>query len=151
MGVPQGFILGLLLFLIYVNDKLQAVSSTVLLHADDSRILYQHKDVVQIEKRLNKDFENLCDWFVDNKLSIQFGEDKRKSVLFASKRQAKNISQLNIKYKDIYMKQNSKVTYLGCVVDKTMSGEPMALKVINKINIKLKFLYRKSRFLSSEL
>ena len=44
-------------------------------------ILYQHKDVVQIEKRLNKDFENLCDWFVDNKLSIHFGEDKAKSIL----------------------------------------------------------------------
>ena len=57
---------------------------------------------MQIEKRLNEDFENLCDWFVDNKLSIHFGEDKTKSVLFASKRQAKNICQLNIKYKDKY-------------------------------------------------
>ena len=36
---------------------------------------------MQIEKRLNKDFENLCDWFVDNKLSIHFGEDKAKSIL----------------------------------------------------------------------
>ena len=94
----MGSILGPLLFLIYVNDKLQAVSSTVLLYADDSCILYQHKNVVQIEKRLNKDFENLCDWFVDNKLSIHFGEDKTKSVLFASKRRAKNTSRLNIKY-----------------------------------------------------
>ena len=35
-----------------------------------------------MEKRLNKDFENLCDyWFVDNKLNIHFGEDKAKSIL----------------------------------------------------------------------
>ena len=150
-GVPQGSILGPLLFLIYVNDMLQAVTSTLLLYADDSCILYQHKDVVQIEKWLNEDFENLCDWFVDNKLSIHFGEDKTKSILFASKRRAKNIRQLNIKYKDINIKQHSEVTYLGCVLDETMSGEPMALKVINKINGKLKFLYRKNRFLSPEL
>ena len=39
----------------------------------------------------------------------------------------------------------------GCMLDKTMSGEPTALKVINKINSKLKFLYRKNRFLSPEL
>ena len=37
------------------------------------------------------------------------------------------------------------------MLDKTMSGEPMALKVINKINIKLKFLYRKNKFLSPKL
>ena len=102
---------------------------------------------MQIEKRLNEDFENLCDWFVDNKLSIHFGEDKTKSILFASKRRAKNIRQLDIKYKDINIKQHSEVTYLGCVLGVTMLGEPMALKVINKINGKLKFLYRKNRFL----
>ena len=150
-GVPQGSILGPLLFLIYVNDMSQAVTSTLLLYADNSCILYQHKDVLQTEKRLNEDFENLCNWFVDNKLSLHFGEDKTKSILFASKRRAKNIRQLNIKYKDINIKQHSEVTYLGCVLDETMSGEPMALKVINKINGKLKFLYRKNRFLSPEL
>ena len=150
-GVPQGSILGPLLFLIYVNDMSQAVTSTLLLYADNSCILYQHKDVLQTEKRLNEDFENLCNWFVDNKLSLHFGEDKTKSILFASKLRAKNIRQLNIKYKDINIKQHSEVTYLGCVLDETMSGEPMALKVINKINGKLKFLYRKNRFLSPEL
>ena len=89
---------------------------------------------MQIEKQLNTDFENLCDWFVDNKLSVHFGEDKTKSILFASKRRAKHIHQLDIKYKDINTKQHLVVTYLGCVLDETMSGEPMALKVISKIN-----------------
>ena len=39
---------------------------------------------MQIEKQLNKDFENLYDWFVNNILIIHFGEDKTKSILFAS-------------------------------------------------------------------
>ena len=69
------------MFLIYINDISQAVTSTLPLYADDSCILYQHKDVVQIEERLSEVFENLCDWFVDNKLSIHFGEDKAKSIL----------------------------------------------------------------------
>ena len=90
-GVPQGSILGPLLFLISVNDMPQAETLTLLLYADGSCILYQHKDVVQIEKQLNEDFENLCDWFVDNKLSIHFAEDMTKFILFASKRRAKNI------------------------------------------------------------
>ena len=128
-----------------------AVTSTLLLYPDDLCVLYQHKDVVQIEKRLNEDIENLCDWFVDNKLSIHLGKDKAKSILFASKRRAKNIRQLNIKYKDINIKQYLEVTYLGCVLEETMSGEPTALKVINKTNGKLKFLYWKNRFLGPEL
>ena len=63
----------------------QAVTSTLLLNADESCILYQHKGVVQIEKLLNEDFRNLYDWFVDSKLSIHFEEDKIKSILFAGK------------------------------------------------------------------
>ena len=43
------------------------------------------------------------------------------------------------------------MAYLGCVKDETMSGEPITLKVIKKINGKLKFLYRKNSFLTPGL
>ena len=81
-GVPQGSILGPLLFLLYVNDMPQAISNKLLLYADDSCILFQHKEVKTIEHHLNKDFSNLCDWFVDNNLSIYFGQDKKKDHAF---------------------------------------------------------------------
>ena len=54
-------------------------------------------------------------------------------------------------YNGIEIKQYAKVTYLGCLLDKRMSGESMALKTIKKINQKLKFLYRKNQFLTPEL
>ena len=150
-GVPQGSILGLLLFLIYSNDMSQAVKCNLFLYADDTCLVYQHKDINEIEKQLNKDFETICDWFVDNKLSIHFGDDKTKSILFATKFKIKNVRKLNIKYGDIQIKQHSKAKYLGCMLDEKMSGETMELFVINKINNKLKFLYRKNIILTTTL
>ena len=58
-GVPQGSFLGPLVCLIYVNYMPQAVKSTLLLYADDSCNLYQHKELDEIEKHLNKDFIGL--------------------------------------------------------------------------------------------
>ena len=53
----------------------KTVRSTLLLHVHDSCILYKHKKEDEIEKQLKKDFENIFDWFVDNKLNMHFGED----------------------------------------------------------------------------
>ena len=96
-GVPQGSILGPLLFLLYINDLKQASESLLLLYADDSCIIYQRKDVQEIENKLNEDFEQVCNWFIDNKLSIHLGEDKTKCILF-SPRYKKNL----VKDLDIY-------------------------------------------------
>ena len=95
-GVPQGSILGPLLFLLYVNDMKQAVDCDLFLYADDSCLVYQHKDVKEIERNLNKNFSNVCDWFVDNTLSIHFGEDKTKCVLFGTKDKLNKVSSLEI-------------------------------------------------------
>ena len=119
----------------------QAVTCDLLLYADDSCLLVQHKDVSEIERILTINFSNLCDWFVDNKLSIHFGDDKTKSILFSSKPKAKNADSLNIVYQDINIKQHTNVKYLGCILDQFLSGELMATQVIDKISSRLKFLY----------
>ena len=84
-GVPQGYILGPLLFLLYVNDMPAAVGCEMLLYDDDTCLVFQAKDLDKISDRLNTEFNKLCDWFVDNKLSIHFGEDNTKSILFTGK------------------------------------------------------------------
>ena len=150
-GVPQGSILGPLLFLLYVNDMKQAVDCDLFLYADDSCLAYQHRDVKEIGRNLNKNFSDVCDWFVDNKLGIHLGEDKTECILFGTKHRLNKVSSLDIKYDEIHIKQYHTVTYLGCLLDETLSGESMTLKVINKINSRLRFLYRKNRFLSPPL
>ena len=149
--VPQGSVLGPLRFLLYVNDMPQAVNSELLLYADDTCLIYMGKNIQKIEEQLNSDFTSLCEWFIDNKLSVHFGEEKTKSILFGTKRQLKDQRDLNLKYGDIEIKQHSRVTYLGCILDNILSGEHTAAKVLNTINNRLKFLYHKQKFLSLSL
>ena len=67
--------------LIYVNAMSQAVKCYLFLYADDTCLVCQHEDINKIKNQLNEDFFNICYWFVDNKLSTHFGEDKTKSIL----------------------------------------------------------------------
>ena len=63
--MSQGSILGPLLFLIYVNNMPTAVKCNLFLYADDSCLVFQSKNVKDIKKQLNEDFEIISDWFVD--------------------------------------------------------------------------------------
>ena len=98
----------------------QAAYCELLLYTDDTCLIFQHKDITEIDSALNKSFSMLCDWFVDNKFSIYFGEDKTKSILFGTKHKIKKSKPLNIRYNDIKIKQYSKFTYLGCIFDETL-------------------------------
>ena len=94
-GVPQGSILGPVLFIIYINNLPQSLIETASnLYADDTCIYHQYRDIQEIENVLNKEFSSLCEWFIDNKLSIHFGEDQTKAILFTrNKTEAKSFSR----------------------------------------------------------
>ena len=128
----------------YVNGMLKAVKCCLFLCADV-------KTVKDTEKQLNEDFANICDWFVDKKLSIHFGEDKTKSILFASKHKIKKLRKLEIVCNNIRINQHFRANYLGCILEETMSGKPMVHKVICKINARLKFLHRKNKSFTPNL
>ena len=145
-GVPQGSILGPLIFLIYVNDMRQSVDCDLRLYADDTCLGFTDKDIKSIENNLNRNFNSLCDWFIENKLSIHFGEDKTKSIVFGTKRCLKRVDKLNISRGNVSISQHNSVTYLGCILDDNVSGESMALRVLKNVSGWLCFLYRKQTF-----
>ena len=149
-GVPQGSILGPLLFLLYVNDMKAAVNCELLLYADDSALLVSGKDVVNIESLLSEELSNVGNWLVDNKLSLHLG--KTESILFGSKVKLGKSPNLNVKCKGTIINPKSVVKYLGAEihVDQHVSGEDMASKIIKKISSKTKFLARKRKYLDSE-
>ena len=135
-----------LLFLKDINDLLQALRETASnLYADDTCIYYQHTVIQKIETILNKEFLSPCDWLIDNKLPIHFGKDKTKSILFT---RSKTPAKMNISFQDHLTKQYNCVEYLRCFLDYNLNGETMGQKVLNKINSKLKFLYRQAPFLN---
>ena len=86
---------------------------TTLDYTDDTSTFYQHKDITEIENVLTKEFPNVCKWFVDNKLSVHFNEDKFKCIIFSRK---KNLSDLNVTYDNNVIKQFRIEEYLGCEI-----------------------------------
>ena len=148
-GVPQGSILGPLLFLIYVNDMPAATNSKLLLYADDSAILVSGKDVAQIQATLSEELASIREWLIDNKLSLHLG--KTESILFSTKRKSKLAAPLKVECAGNALANQTSVKYLGVDLDESLSGEIIVNKAIGKINNKLKFLYRNTKSLNVDV
>ena len=119
----------------------QSVNCNILLYADDSCLIVTHKDINYIENTLNANLSSLCDWLVDNKLSIHLG--KTESILFGTRSKLAKVNKLNIQYGNHVIEQKQSVTYLGVTLDNILSGKSMVENILSKINNKLRFLYRK--------
>ena len=82
-GVPQGYILGLLLFICYINDlPTMPNHSFTFLYADDMALLAKGKHVSNICSNLEDAFAHVNDWFGANRLSLN--QSKTKCMLFCS-------------------------------------------------------------------
>lgn len=141
-GVPQGSILGPLLFLCYVNDMSISISSQckLVLYADDSAILFSHKDPHVISNVLGNELQNCSKWLVDNKLSLHLG--KTECILFGSRRALGKVDNFGVHCNGHTIESQSSVKYLGAVLDNDLSATSIVNGIVKKVNSRLKFLYR---------
>ena len=88
-GVPQGSILGPLLFITFFNDLVDSMNSKVIKYADDT-VIYYANDVDVIENVLNSETKIIGSYCSENELVLNFKKGKTESMLF---RMAKKLSQ----------------------------------------------------------
>uniref|UniRef100_A0A3B1IDR7 Reverse transcriptase domain-containing protein n=1 Tax=Astyanax mexicanus TaxID=7994 RepID=A0A3B1IDR7_ASTMX len=141
-GVPQGSILGPLLFSIFINDLPQICSQcSVHLYADDTVIYVCNSDLLQIQNSLQSEFNLVQNWLYDNKLIL----NKKKSccMLFGMQHGSPNLRDLHIYFDDgSPLEKVDSFKYLGLWVDSEFSFKPHVDYIIKKTYGCLSSLYR---------
>ena len=131
-GVPQGSVLGPLLFLIYIND-LPNVSDKLkfFLFADDTNIYYESVDLLELEKTVNKELQNLSLWLKVNRLALNI--DKTNFLIFHSTKRLKN-HNVTLKLDKKAISEQTYIKYLGVLIDSHLNWKHHIVNVSKKIS-----------------
>ena len=118
-GVPQGSILGPLLFLIYIND-LSSVSKTLdfILFADDTNIFFSHSNLESLYLIVNGELNRLTDWFRANKLSVNI---KKSNFMIFRPRQKRQTLDIKVYLSNYEIHQVNETVFLGVVLDEHLT------------------------------
>ena len=118
-GVPQGSILGPLLFTIYINDMHKAVLNSIVYHfADDTNLIYSCKNIKVLRKNMNDDLSSIYIWLCANRLSINSA--KTEFILFKPPK-CKIEDRFTLKLNNITIFESTKLRYLGVILDNKLS------------------------------
>ena len=142
-GVPQGSILGPLLFLLYVNDLFNIpISSKIDLYADDSTIHFSGQSVEYVNDVLNQDLTLIASWSKYNSLELNY--TKSKCMLISTPQYLKHQSQKNLvgHIGSNFLENVSKHKVLGVIVDSKLSWSSHIDYITMKCSMRLKALYR---------
>ena len=132
-GVPQGSILGPLLFLVYINDLLNRLKSNVTLFADDTSLFTIVKDKNESANILNDDVQLISNWAY--KWKMLFNPDPKKpaqEVLFSRKSQIQNHATLSLN--NIQVERSNYHKHLGVILDETLNFKERINSAISKVN-----------------
>ena len=121
-GVPQGSILGSLLFLLCINDLPQALKLfDPIMFADDTNLFYSGKDIHSLFNTVNNDLSNISHWFNSSKSSLN--ADKTKFTLFHKVRQRDNILLVftKLKINNKLINRVDHIKFLGVLFDENLT------------------------------
>ena len=131
-GVPQGSILGPLLFLIYINDMHLAVEFSTTHHfADDTNILYSCKSLKELRKRVHADLAYLHGWLCANRLSLNAG--KSEFIVFRPAHHNTH-ERLTLKLHQSKLFESQNIRYLGLILDNKLDWKAHITELSKKLS-----------------
>ena len=131
-GVPQGSILGPLLFLIYINDMHLAVRKSTIYHfADDTNLLFSCKSVKELRKTMNNDLKCLYEWLCANRLSLN--TKKTEFIIFTAPRSCCN-ERVTLTLNRTKLYESSKIKYLGLILDNKLNWKAHVNELAKKLS-----------------
>ena len=117
-GVPQGSILGLLLFIILINDvHLVLDKCRILMYADDTVIYFSERSVEAVEEILNKEANLVGKWFTNNNLILNLKKGKTELVIYGSSQKLTKKLPCNVSLNGTPINQATSYEYLGITLD----------------------------------
>ena len=147
-GVPQGSVLGPLLFLLYIND-LPSCSNILKFHlfADDTSIFFSHTNAKDLESIVNQELKIVSTWLSANRLTLNV--DKSNFLIISNKK--KTSSAIDIRIDDVSIKEKDYIKYLGVLIDNKLNWKQHAQYVNMKISKGIGILAKMRHFVQTDV